>query len=70
MIRSACDSASFLQPFLSFTTRAFSTYGINAESPYNWKTSQWSVPTNLTITPMLKFGARPFTIIRGRALLG
>ncbi len=39
-------SASYVQPFLSFTTPHFTTFGINTESTYQWNTKQWSVPVN------------------------
>jgi hypothetical protein len=58
-------SATYLQPFLSYTTPAFTTYGINTESIYNWKSEQWSVPINATVTQLLKVGEQPLTIQAG-----
>ena len=55
-------SATYLQPFLSYTTPRFTTYGINTESTYNWKTSQWSVPVNVYVMQMLKIGGQPLTL--------
>ena len=59
------SSSMFLQPFLSFTTKKFTTFGINSESTYDWKTDQWTVPVNLSITQMLKLGKQPLTIQLG-----
>jgi hypothetical protein len=52
-------SSTFLQPFLSHTTRDAWTYGIDAESTYDWKGKQWTVPINLTVSKVLKLGAQP-----------
>jgi hypothetical protein len=35
--------ATFLQPFLSYTTRSHTTFGLNTESTYDWHNSQWTV---------------------------
>jgi hypothetical protein len=52
-------SATFLQPFLSYTTKTFTTYGINTESTYDWQHSQWTVPLNLTVAQLVKLGKQP-----------
>jgi len=58
-------SSTFFQPFLTHTTRTAWTYGINAESSYDWKAGQWSVPINLTIAKMQKIGGKPMSITGG-----
>ena len=58
-------SASLLQPFLSYTTRSFTSFGINTESTYDWEAEQWSVPINLTATQLLKVGQQPLSIQAG-----
>lgn len=58
-------STTFLQPFVSYTTGTAWTYGINAESTYDWKRSQWSVPVNLTVSKLLRFGGQPLSIGAG-----
>lgn len=55
-------NATFMQPFLSYTTKSFTTFGINTESTYNWETDQWSVPLNLSVTQLLKIGNQPVSI--------
>lgn len=55
-------SQTFLQPFFSYTNSSFTTFGINSESTYNWKSHQWSVPVNLTVTQLLKVGGQPMTV--------
>jgi hypothetical protein len=58
-------SSLFVQPFLAFTTKTYTTAGINTESTYNWKTSQWSVPVNFTLTQILKVGKQPLSLQLG-----
>jgi hypothetical protein len=58
-------SSFYAQPFLAYTFKTFTTPGINSESTYNWKTRQWSVPLNLTLTQILKVGKQPLSIQAG-----
>ncbi|RZL93825.1 MAG: transporter [Variovorax sp.] len=58
-------SNTFLQPFLSHTTKDAWTYGINTESNYDWKNKQWSVPINLTVSKLVKFGNQPVSLGAG-----
>jgi hypothetical protein len=51
-------SQTFVQPFLSWTSAAATTVGINTESTYNWETQQWSIPINMTVTHVYKFGTQ------------
>lgn len=58
-------SSTFVQPFLSYTNKNLTSFGINTESTYNWKSKEWAVPVNLTVTQMLKIGDQPLTIQGG-----
>jgi len=58
-------SSTFVQPFLSYTTKSFTSFGINTESTYDWKAGQWSVPINLTVTQLLKVGSQPLSLQAG-----
>ncbi len=58
-------NATFLQPFLSFTTKTYTTFGVNTESTYNWTRSQWTVPINATISQLLKIGGQPLQLQLG-----
>jgi len=58
-------NATFLQPFLSFTTKTYTTFGVNTESTYNWKDEQWTVPVNATISQLLKVGGQPLQLQLG-----
>ncbi|UGY09659.1 transporter [Phyllobacterium pellucidum] len=58
-------NATFLQPFLSYTTPDAWTFGINTESTYNWDEDQWSVPINLTVAKLVKFDKQPVSFTAG-----
>jgi len=58
-------SNTFIQPFLSYTTKYAWTYGINTESTYDWKNKQWSVPINVTVGKLIKVGNRPISLTGG-----
>jgi hypothetical protein len=47
---------TFLQPFVSYTTKTFTTFGANTESAYDWEGEQWSVPLNASVQQLLKVG--------------
>ena len=58
-------SIFYAQPFLAYTFKTLTTPGINTESTYGWKTRQWSVPVNLTLTQILKIGKQPLSVLAG-----
>jgi hypothetical protein len=51
-------SATFVQPFLSYTTKSATSFGLNTESTYDWKSNRWSVPINVTVGQVLKLGSQ------------
>ncbi len=52
-------NATFLQPFVSFTTKTFTTVGLNTESTYDWEHRLWTVPLNLKASQLVKIGTMP-----------
>lgn len=52
-------SSLFLQPFVSFTTPTAWTYGVNAESSYDWHAHQAAVPLNFSVGKLMRFGKQP-----------
>lgn len=56
---SADVNATFVQPFVSFTTKTFTTFGLNTESTYDWANSQWTVPLNASVSQLVKIGGKP-----------
>lgn len=51
-------STTFVQPFISYTTKTAWTYTLNTESTYDWKAEQWSVPVNAIVSKVTKFGGQ------------
>jgi hypothetical protein len=55
-------NATYLQPFLSWTSKTGTTVSLNTESSYNWDTEQWAVPINLQVAQVIKMGGQPVQI--------
>jgi hypothetical protein len=51
-------SSTFVQPFLSWTNPKATTVSINAEASYDWKRKEWSIPVNLSVSHVYKFGSQ------------
>jgi hypothetical protein len=52
-------NATFLQPFVGFTTKTYTTFTLNTESTYDWEGNEWRVPVNLMVAQLLKIGGMP-----------
>ena len=52
-------SATFLQPFFSYTTKTYTTFTLNTESTYDWENKEWTVPLNLMVAQLMKIGKMP-----------
>lgn len=55
-------SSTFLQPFLSYTTRTATSFVLNSESSYDWKSKQWSVPLNAMVNQIVKAGGQTLSV--------
>jgi len=49
-------NATFLQPFVSYTTPQAVTFGLNTEATYDWESNQLALPINFTVTKVTKIG--------------
>ena len=58
-------NATFLQPFLAYTTKTYTTFTLNTESTYDWAGGNWTVPLNPQISQVLKIGGMPISIGAG-----
>ncbi|MFJ3368245.1 transporter [Pseudomonas sp. NPDC086251] len=56
---------TFAQPFFSYTTQTYTTYGINTESTYDWQAREWSIPINLFVSQLFKVGRHPMSLQAG-----
>jgi hypothetical protein len=61
----AAVNATYLQPFLSYTTPQATTVTLNVEGTYDWQREQWSLPLNLAVAQLLKIGGQPVSIFAG-----
>ena len=52
-------NATFLQPFVSYTTKTFTSFTLNTESTYDWEGDQWTVPINVMVQQLVKIGKQP-----------
>jgi hypothetical protein len=49
----------FLQPFLTYTTKSYTSFALNTESTYDWETRGWTVPLNFVVTQLVKVAKQP-----------
>jgi len=58
-------SSTFLQPFVSYTTKDAWTFSLNTESTYNWEAEEWSVPVNAVVSKLVQVGKQPVQFFAG-----
>ena len=58
-------SATFLQPVISYTTKTSMTFGLQAESTYDWKLDQWTVPVVASVSQIVRVGKQPISLQLG-----
>jgi hypothetical protein len=58
-------SSTFLQPFVSYTTKDAWTFSLNTESSYNWEAEEWSFPLNLTASKLVVIEKQPISLTAG-----
>ncbi len=58
-------SQSYVQPFLSYTTKSALTLGVSSESSYNWEADsgeKWTAPLLGNVSKVTRFGPFPFSM--------
>lgn len=58
-------NATFVQPFISYTTADAWTFTLNTESTYDWEAEEWSVPINVIGSKLVTFGSQPVSLFVG-----
>jgi hypothetical protein len=58
-------SNTFLQPFLTYTTKKATGFFLNTESNYDWEDGEWSTPINAGVQQMFKLGEQRLQISGG-----
>jgi hypothetical protein len=57
--------STFLQPFVSYTTKDAWTFSLNTESTYNWESDEWSVPFNFVVSKLVVIDKQPISLAAG-----
>ncbi len=55
-------NATFLQPFLTYTTKTATSFGIASESTYDWVGDQWTIPLIPSVSQIIKIGRLPVSL--------
>ncbi len=56
---------TFLQPFVSCNIPGGWTLSLQTESTYSWETEKWTVPVNLGVAKLTRFGKLPVQLKAG-----
>jgi len=56
---------TYLQPFISYTTKQAWTFTLQGEDTYDWKTGEWMAPINFMVAKIVKLGQQPVSIVGG-----
>jgi hypothetical protein len=57
--------ATYIQPFVSYTTPKAVSFGLNSESTYNWNAEEWTASVNATVGKVTRIGKRPVQFTGG-----
>ena len=57
-------SATFLQPFVSYTQMGW-TFSLNTETSYDWTADEWTVPINAVVSKLSSIGNQPVQYFMG-----
>lgn len=58
-------SATFIQPFLSYTTPNAWTFTVNSETTYDWVRKDTALPVNFVVSKLVNIGGQPVSIGAG-----
>lgn len=58
-------NATFLQPFLAYSTDTAWTISLQSESTYDWESDSWSIPVNASVSRLTNIGGRPVNFQAG-----
>jgi len=56
---------TFLQPFVAYTWPNAWTLSVQSETTYNWEIEKWSVPINVAVAKLVKWGKLPVSLQAG-----
>lgn len=57
--------ATYMQPFISYSTPEATSFTLNAEATYEWNAKEWSVPINVLVGQVFKIGGQHVQLSAG-----
>ena len=54
-----------MQPFVAYTWPSAWTVSVQSETGYNWETEKWSVPINVALAKLTRWGKLPVSLQAG-----
>src|SRR5262249_16903301 len=58
-------NATFLQPFLSHTSKKATTLAVNTETTYDWVSDAFTIPVNVTVAQLVTWGKQRVSLTGG-----
>ena len=58
-------NATFLQPFVDYTTESKTTFSLNTESTYDWTNEQWTVPIHFVVRHLFDIAGQQVSVALG-----
>lgn len=58
-------NATFLQPFVAYTTKSAMTFSLNSEATYDWNSNDWSIPVNAIVSQLVTVGSQKISLGAG-----
>jgi hypothetical protein len=58
-------NATFVQPFVAYTTSDAWTFALNTETTYDWNSDSFSVPINAVVSKLVRVGPLPVSLFVG-----
>jgi hypothetical protein len=58
-------NATFLQPFVCYTTKTYTTFTVNTETTYDWVEHEATAPMNFEVQQLVKIGKLPVAFQAG-----
>jgi hypothetical protein len=58
-------NATYMQPFVAYTTKTYTTFAVNSETTYDWQDHESTAPMNFMVQQVLKIAGHPIAFQAG-----
>lgn len=58
-------NATFVQPFVAYSTESAWTFSLQSETTYDWETDSWAIPINASVSKLAMIGGKPVNFMGG-----